>query len=263
MTTSKNSTTARKGHRRAQEANLVDEQHMLTLFAKRLNKVLDSHGYPSIMARRFTKLADELAVSPAGVRKWLVGIGMPSSAMLKTIAEKLAVSLDWLFDVSLPSAQFDPEKAGKSVPVYSAAEAFDTDTLGAPRSAFQRNAIVSVIDGAMPVCPDSAHTFLVECWIDAPSAGLQRGDLLVAETALQRLADGQIYLVRTGKGTTFLRRATIELNELATFQPMEQSAKGNSYKSSQIAYARSFSENGKSGAITILGRVIGTCRVRY
>jgi hypothetical protein len=263
MTSSKKTTPTHKTGALVRGAVAADELHLLTVFAKRLSKVLDSRGYAPIMAHRCNDLAHELTVSPAGVRKWLVGAGMPSPAMMKTIAEKLGVSLDWLFGVSVPSSQFAPDKGGKSMPMYSVAKSFGAGTVGVPKSSFNRNAILSVSNTQVLAWPESAHTFFVESWVESQATGVQRGDLLIAETALQRIADGQVYLVRTGKGTTFIRRATIELDDSVTFQTMEQDSKSNSYAPSKIAFARSFDEDGHNGTITILGRIIGMCRLKY
>lgn len=233
------------------------------MFAQRLASVLDSHGYPPIMAHRCDALAGELAVSPAGVRKWLVGAGMPSSAMLKTIAEKLAVSIDWLFDVSTPASQFASDSAGKSVSVYMPAKLNEPNIIGLPRTAFQRTSILSLTNAAILLCPADTHAFLVQSWLDLPSAGIERGDLLLAETALQNIADGQVYVVRSGKGTTFIRRAIIGLNDAVTFQTVEEPGIPHSYGPSQIVYASSFEAAGVGRAITILGRLIGLCRFKY
>lgn len=263
MTTRKKPTTSRKQQRAAAQPAVTDDEHMLAMFAQRLASVLDSHGYPPIMAHRCDALAGELAVSPAGVRKWLVGAGMPSSAMLKTIAEKLAVSIDWLFDVSMPASRFASDNAGKSVPVYTPTKLIDPHTFGLSRAAFQRTSILSLTNADVLLCPVDTHAFLVQSWLDLPSVGIERGDLLLGETALQGIADGQVYVVRTGKGTTFVRRAIFGLNEAVTFQTVEEPGLPHSYGPSQIVYASSFEADGLGRAITILGRLIGRCRFKY
>jgi len=69
-------------------------------FADRLNEKLDEAGAPSWDKGRQQWVADffkkEFKISAIGVRKWMIGEGMPDTKKLDVIAVKLKTSVNYL-----------------------------------------------------------------------------------------------------------------------------------------------------------------------
>ena len=70
------------------------------IFAQRLNLVLDNARFPASISKRCTNVAYDFDLSAAAVRKWLVGEGLPSPAMMKRLAQHFNISLDFLMGLS-------------------------------------------------------------------------------------------------------------------------------------------------------------------
>ena len=81
-------------------ASPIYESALPAIFAQRFNRVLDDAGYPPTISRRCTNVAYDFEVSAAAVRKWLLGEGLPSPAMMKRLAQHFAISLDFLLGLS-------------------------------------------------------------------------------------------------------------------------------------------------------------------
>ena len=78
----------------------VEPAALPSIFAQRLNLVLDDARFPASISKRCTNVAYDFDVSAAAVRKWLVGEGLPSPAMMKRLALHFNTSLDFLLGLS-------------------------------------------------------------------------------------------------------------------------------------------------------------------
>lgn len=94
-------------------------------FAKRINKAMDSKGYP--IRGRARVLSKQFDVSDKGAGKWLKGESIPETSKLPLIASFLGVTTEWLMNGKEPNTRLDNnidlrekvEISGRPVPVIS------------------------------------------------------------------------------------------------------------------------------------------------
>ena len=93
-------TRATPGAAEAQPDYLAAEDSLPRIFSHRFGRVLDSAHYPLTISKRCTNVAYDFDVSAAAVRKWLVGEGLPSPAMMKRLALHFKTTLDFLLGLA-------------------------------------------------------------------------------------------------------------------------------------------------------------------
>ncbi|MFO1351882.1 MAG: S24 family peptidase [Gammaproteobacteria bacterium] len=95
-------------------------------FAMRLNEALDDKDLPSKHAGRQVLVAKMFGVSQKGARKWLEGIGYPTTHRAREIAKRLGVRYEWLMSgigekrsILEPSSEPAPSFDGTATPIRS------------------------------------------------------------------------------------------------------------------------------------------------
>lgn len=69
-------------------------------FAERLNKELDSIGFPESTIERIEALAKLVHIPKFKAESYLNGLANPDTPVLKTLAQELEVNEDWLIGKS-------------------------------------------------------------------------------------------------------------------------------------------------------------------
>lgn len=194
-------------------ATSKQEEELIKEFSRRLNDLLECRGYPTVQIQRFAKLAEDLDASVSGVRKWCLGIAIPSPVTLVRMAQLFGVSADYLLTLRDAETEIDvrPSKSRVDLPlcVIDRRGSQDGDC---PQAAFKTLRTISIDYGDKEMAvPRSNHRFLVENWSDMSDPSLRVGDLLVVETSENYLTEDGIYLLRT-QSMLCLRRIIAQMD---------------------------------------------------
>jgi transcriptional regulator with XRE-family HTH domain len=194
-------------------ATSKQEEELMKEFSRRLNDLLECRGYPTVQIQRFAKLAEDLDASVSGVRKWCLGIAIPSPVTLVRMAQLFGVSADYLLTLRDAETELDvrPSKTRVDLPlcVIDRRGSQDGDC---PQAAFKTLRTISIDYGDQEMAvPRSNHRFLVENWSDMSDPSLRVGDLLVVETNENYLTEDGIYLLRT-QSMLCLRRIIAQMD---------------------------------------------------
>lgn len=194
-------------------ATSKQEEELMKEFSRRLNDLLECRGYPTVQIQRFAKLAEDLDASISGVRKWCLGIAIPSPVTLVRMAQLFNVSTDYLLTLRDADTELDvrPSKSRVDLPlcVIDRRGSQDGDC---PQAAFKTLRTISIDYGDKEMSvPRSSHRFLVENWTDMTDPSLRVGDLLVVETSENYLTEDGIYLLRT-QSMLCLRRIIAQMD---------------------------------------------------
>jgi transcriptional regulator with XRE-family HTH domain len=190
--------------------NVTDDARLVRTFAERLNSVLDARGVAAQQTLRSEELAEKFDVSSSGARKWLLGLGLPSPAMLVRVAAEYDVTIDWLFGLS----DEPTVPTGSSIlvaPVYAMPQhgVHSPDTSG-----FE-------LVGSVQINHDSNHQLLsslpaiamVRMWADMPDLGLHLTDVVIVGLGLPAVfEENAVYLLRDPHQRSYIRRVEIGLN---------------------------------------------------
>lgn len=242
------------------KAATKQEEELMKEFSRRLNDLLECRGYPSVQIQRFTKLAEDLDASISGVRKWCLGIAIPSPVTLVRMAQLFNVSIDYLLTLRDAETEHDvrPSKTRVDLPlcVINHRASQDGDC---PQAAFKKLRTISLDYGdPEPSVPPSRHRFLVENWTDMTDPSLRVGDLLLVETSENFLTEDGIYLIRT-PSMLCLRRSIAQMDGRVQLTAEHRGRKESTVvESKEIVFNKSktLDEPAPKSGIQIIGRIV-------
>jgi transcriptional regulator with XRE-family HTH domain len=243
-----------------QKVAFKDEEELMQEFSRRLNDLLDCRGYPTIQIQRFAQLAEDLDASVSGVRKWCVGLAIPSPVTLAKMAQHFKVSTDYLLSLRDADTESDvrPSKTRVDLPLCVIDRRSSQDG-ECPQPAFKRLRTISIDYGDKEMSiPRSNHRFLVENWTDMTDPSLRVGDLLVVETSENYLTEDGIYLLRT-QSMLCLRRIIAQMDGRVQLVSEHRGQKESTViDAKEIVFNRSKSldEPAPKSGIQIIGRIV-------
>lgn len=190
----------------------VDDEHSLLLvFSRRLNRLLDRHGYSKVQNQRAQRLATEFDVSLSGTRNWLIARAIPSPGSMKKIALRLNTSIDYLLGITdnttirTPGATISNELI--SIPVY---------VLGKQNRHLQSDSVLFEQTREVWFSPregelKNSDFFFIESWIDLRNPSVRKGDLLLIDSSERYLTENGIYILCT-QAMVCIRRINTKLD---------------------------------------------------
>lgn len=185
-------------------------------FAKRLNEVLDSFGYPRHYSGRYTLLAEKYGVSVQTSRKWCKGIGVPSPAVLVAMAHDFDTTIDALLgDQGLSHAR--PLPALQSAPIYE----LSNTAGGTQYTDFAQTG--SIVTSSVPFIQGlhkGAITLIVN-WADMEAPELHVGDVLFVDMDCHAIVESGTYVVRSPTMTT-IRIGSVSLSDSVRFSKIDR-----------------------------------------
>lgn len=229
-------------------------------FSRRLNDLLEARGYPTVQIQRFTKLAEDLNASISGVRKWCLGIAIPSPLTLVRMAEHFNVSTDYLLNLRDAESEINvvPSRTRVNLPLCVIDRRGSQDG-NCTQAAFKELRTISIDYGDKEMSvPRSNHRFLVENWSDMTDPSLRVGDLLIVETGENYLTEDGIYLLRT-QSMLCLRRIIAQMDGRVQLTSEHRGEKESTVvEPKEIVFNKSktLDEPAPKSGIQIIGRIV-------
>lgn len=172
------------------------EQTLLNIFATRLNNLLDIAEYPAIPNQRFARLAKEFNASASGVRKWCLGLAMPSPGTLVRMSIRFSASIDYLLglreDPTTPDCGCTTPTM--EIPLYLLESTLLPNGEAATGTFYKVKSVYFETDKQNP---DRGNRFFVECWVDLHNPRLRKGDILLVDSNETHLTENGIYILKT------------------------------------------------------------------
>jgi transcriptional regulator with XRE-family HTH domain len=242
------------------KATTKQEEELMKEFSRRLNDLLEARGYPTVQIQRFTKLAEDLNASISGVRKWCLGIAIPSPLTLVRMAEHFNVSTDYLLNLRDAESEINvvPSRTRVNLPLCVIDRRGSQDG-NCTQAAFKELRTISIDYGDKEMSvPRSNHRFLVENWSDMTDPSLRVGDLLIVETGENYLTEDGIYLLRT-QSMLCLRRIIAQMDGRVQLTSEHRGEKESTVvEPKEIVFNKSktLDEPAPKSGIQIIGRIV-------
>ena len=217
---------------------------LLKIFAENFNAALDKNQYPILNFGRQTEVHKNFNVSTSAARKWVMAECLPDLPNLIAIADKLNVSLDFLFGrtsmlsvepmVSIPIRASQTNK-GQSLETFSAIQM-------EPKW----------IENSMRMKHDSLSLMLVNS--DNMRPTFAEGDIVFVDSSpildIRELEDNGIFLIMA-HGRPQIRRVVFNFDETISLN-----SDNKEYPTVQLPIsAFSINQNDEVSSLKILGKI--------
>lgn len=168
---------------------------IIQTFSARLNRVLDSAGFPCVNAGRYSALGVKYGVPRQQAHRWCNSQALPGPHVLARIAVDFGTTLDWLFGIESIT------DSGAEVPLYRL-ESTDSET---DQRHFKFLGWMRFLSSS----PTAGQSYaILQNWAESLDPPFSCGEELLVNLGSQDIEDGACYVIRTASSTS-VRKATI------------------------------------------------------
>lgn len=222
----------------------------LAQFSDRLNRALDSAGFASVNAGRYTALGSQYGTSRQQANRWCSGQAIPSPQTLVQMADDLNVTIDWLFGRDIAPVE------GVEVPVYR--------LLSKDVEAVQSNFHQVGSTRFPPASPVGGRRYAICAnWSESLDPPFSHGEDLLIDLSVQELEEEAIYVIRTSTSTSVRKfRLMPDDVTLKFFRTTPINTYATTYQLHDVHYNadQRFDVEWRQPGCIIIGRVEATMR---